>query len=385
MTEDSGDIDGPKTPGPWQSLAARRITILGSGHALGALALTVLIGLIGALIAREIGAPLPWMSGALLATAAAAIGGARLGDQPLSFPQPLRFLLVPLVGVAIGGQVTGDLLQRLPYWWVTLAGLVVFLPTVHLMSFFVYRRGAGYDRVTALYAAIPGGLIESVVMGEKAGAHAPTLTLLQFSRLIMSILLVPLAVAAYEGQMVGSAAGIDLGGADVDLTSYDILVLCGAAALGYWGARRIGMPAAIITGPIVVSAAVHMAGITAAQVPAGVIALTQLVVGTALGVRFVGMGRGEALKGLGWAAVSVTLALLLALLLGLLLAPFVGESAEAIFLAFAPGGVTEMSLVALSLEISVVFVTAHHVARILIAVSLVQPAHAWLRRNRGWP
>ncbi|MEL6196975.1 MAG: AbrB family transcriptional regulator, partial [Pseudomonadota bacterium] len=61
------------------------------------------------------------------------------------------------------------------------------------------------------------------------------------------------------------------------------------------------------------------------------------------------------------------------------------ENAKAIILAFAPGGVSEMSRVALSLQISVLFVTAHHVARILFIVFRVKPVHAWLRRHRGWP
>jgi len=46
----------------------------------------------------------------------------------------------------------------------------------------------------------------------------------------------------------------------------------------------------------------------------------------------------------------------------------VGERVEAVVLAFAPGGVVEMSLVAISLEIGVLYVTAHHVARIVLAV-----------------
>lgn len=377
--------DEPAPEGGVEALMRRRLRLPGGEYMLAPLAATMAIGVAGALLAQAIGTPLPWMFGALSATAAAAIGGVRIAGERLCFPQKLRFVLVPIVGVAIGGQVSPDLLERLPLWWVTLAGLMVFLPAVHLMSYLVYRHGAGYDRVTALYAAIPGGLIESVAMGEKAGGDPPTLTLLQFSRLIMSILLVPLAVAAYEGAAVGSAAGLDLGTDPGELTSRDIVILAAAAAIGFLGAQRIGMPAAIITGPIVASAVVHLAGLTEAHPPGFLIAVTQLVVGTALGVRFVSMARDAALKGLGWAAITVTLALILAVLIGLVLSPLVGESTEAIFLAYAPGGVTEMSLVALSVDIAVVFVTAHHVARILIAVSVVQPAHAWLRRHRGWP
>ena len=44
----------------------------------------------------------------------------------------------------------------------------------------------------------------------------------------------------------------------------------------------------------------------------------------------------------------------------------------AVFLAYAPGGLAEMSLVALSLNMSVIYVTAHHVLRIVLAVSFAK-------------
>ena len=44
----------------------------------------------------------------------------------------------------------------------------------------------------------------------------------------------------------------------------------------------------------------------------------------------------------------------------------------AVFLAFAPGGLAEMGLIALSLQMSVVYVTAHHVLRIVLSVLIAQ-------------
>ena len=55
-----------------------------------------------------------------------------------------------------------------------------------------------------------------------------------------------------------------------------------------------------------------------------------------------------------------------------LLARWVEEPVAALFLAFAPGGLAEMSLVALSLNMSVIYVTAHHVLRIVLAVSFAK-------------
>jgi hypothetical protein len=79
------------------------------------------------------------------------------------------------------------------------------------------------------------------------------------------------------------------------------------------------------------------------------------------------------------AAANGILCLTVALGFALGLAQLVAEPVPAVFLAFAPGGLAEMSLVALSLEVGVVFVTAHHVLRIVLAVAVAQAAYPLVR------
>ena len=70
--------------------------------------------------------------------------------------------------------------------------------------------------------------------------------------------------------------------------------------------------------------------------------------------------------------IPLAAALALALGFALLLRALVGEPVTAVFLAYAPGGLAEMSLIALSLHMSVIYVTAHHVVRIVLAVSFAK-------------
>ena len=57
----------------------------------------------------------------------------------------------------------------------------------------IYRHIGRFDRETAYFSATPGGLIEAITLGEEAGGDPATLTLLQFSRLLVCIITVPLA------------------------------------------------------------------------------------------------------------------------------------------------------------------------------------------------
>ena len=345
----------------------RPIHLLGKEYDPVALLVTVFIGTGGALLARWIGTPLPWLFGAVVAVGLAAIAKVEIAGEPVQFPVKARFFFVPIIGVAIGGTVTPDLIDDVPRWWPSLAALVLFIPIAHLAGYALFRRVGKLDPPTAWFASMPGGLIEAIALGEERGANLKMLNLLQFLRLIVCILAVPTIITLVEGVAVGSASGAQIEAAGtLDIPNILVLVACGV--LGLLVGRRIGLPAALITGPIIVSGAAHLAGLTDAVPPPWMISMTQLVVGLTLGIRFAGLSHREIRLGILLTMLSVGAALCLAALFGLVLSGIVGESVEAVVLAFAPGGVVEMSLIAISLHISVVYVTAHHIARILLAV-----------------
>jgi hypothetical protein len=340
--------------------------------ALPAMAATVVIGALGGLAAQALGAPLPMLLGSLIAVAGLTLAGVRIAGRPLMVPSDTRLLFVPVIGVAIGGAFTPDILAEAADWAPSLLALLLYIPLAHGAGFLMYRKLGGLDRPTAYYAAVPGGLIETISMGEDAGADMKMLTLLQFLRLILCILLVPLGFMAFTGGAVGSAAGVALPGGGAPIHALDVAVLVAAGAIGSIGGRRLGLPAGIITGPILLSAAAHLTGLTQAAPPGWLIMLTQLMVGVSLGSRFAGLTGKDFVRGAALALAAIALTLSLALIAALLLRDAVGERPEAVILAFAPGGVAEMSLVAVSMRISVVYVTAHHVARILLAVTVAK-------------
>ena len=346
----------------------RPIHLLGKDYDPIALAATTLIGLGGALLALWFGTPLPWLFGPVVVVGIAAFFGLKIGGEPVQFPVKARFFFVPIIGVAIGASMTPDVLREIPRWWPSLAALLLFIPAAHIGGYVVFRRIGKLDRKTAWFSSMPGGLIEALAMGEEHGADMRMLNLLQFLRLIVCILIVPTAFMILEGGAVGSASGVQLE-AGASLTLPDVLILIAAGVFGLFLGQKIGLPAALITGPILMSGAAHLTGLTAAAPPAWMVSMTQLVVGLTLGIRFAGLENREVGLGILLTAISVTIALSLALIFGAILGGLVGERVEAVVLAFAPGGVVEMSLIAISLEISVIYVALHHVARILLAVA----------------
>ena len=123
---------------------------------------------------------------------------------------------------------------------------------------------------------------------------------------------------------------------------------------------------------MIVSALLHLVGASTIAPPGPLVAIAQVVVGSTLGARFAGVPIRRVLRlvvhSLGSTAIMISLTILLAAAAS----AFVDASIPALVLALAPGGLAEMSLIALALGIEAAFVAAHHVIRIALVV-LVLP------------
>lgn len=332
---------------------------------------TLLFGTLGGLAGNALGLPLGYLLGSLVMVAFWAIMGWRVLGQAIHLPQPLRMSFIPIIGVGIGGAFTPEIFHDAAGWWPSVVALLVFVPIAQFSGYMIYRKG-GLSPSTAYFGAVPGGLMEMVVLGEEAGADVAILVLIQFLRLILTIVFVPVMFTLLTGQAVGSSAGVAISGAESALRRWDIFVLLVSGVGGYFVGRLLRFPAAIMTGPLVASAIVHLAGLTAEVPPGWTISMTQVVVGTGLGARFAGMAAATLRRGSLLSLISTTVSLLIAFGFAHGLKFVMDLPVSAIFLAFAPGGITEMSLIALSLKISVVYVTLHHVMRIVVAISMAK-------------
>lgn len=328
------------------------------------------LGLAGSLIAMALGLPLPMMLGSLLAVGIASALGLKLFGEHPRVPEKWRMVLLPIVGTAIGGGVPEDFIAQLATWWPTVLAVFLYVPLAHFLGYQLYRRFGRTEPATAYFAAMPGGFIEAMEMGQERGADMAMLSILQFLRLILCILLVPILFSFIAGHAVGSSAGVEMPGSAAPLGVVDFAILAFCAIAGYFGGRAIGLPAAVLVGPMTLSGLAHAMGLTAAVPPGWTIQLTQFVVGTTLGMRFAGFALSRIWAAVKLSFVYITMTLTLALILGLVLAPAAGQPVSAVVLAFAAGGVTEMALVAISLNLSAVYVTLHHVVRIIVTVFL---------------
>ena len=321
--------------------------------------LSIGLGASGGAVFFALALPLPWMLGAMTAATAAALAGA-----PLAVPAQVRNAMIAMLGVLLGSQFTIDLFAQITEWYVGLSGVVLSTAATAGMAYVVFRRLGGYDRATAYFASMPGGLSEMMVLGESMGGDGRTISLTHGTRILVAVFLIAFYYRIFEGYEpvglpvpAGPAAGW-----------VDLMALIACALVGYPAAKSLRVPAAQLVGPLVLSATLHLSGVVAAHPPGELIAAAQVVLGAAIGARFVGMAFRKLRRVMLLAALVAVAMVLVAAGMAYGLAAATDLSGAALFLALAPGGLAEMSLMALSFGSAAAFVSTHHVARIILIV-----------------
>ena len=334
-------------------------------------ALLLALGTLVGWVASKTLLPLPWMLGPLLACAIWSINfGEKIAPSNYVFPQKFRNYFVAIIGVMIGLQVTPDLMDKFTRYFPSIFGLLIFSWCAHFMNYKIFIKFEKYDRATAFFSAAPGGLMESIAMSEQYGGKIKVVTLQQFLRIIFVIILVPVMISIWFGAPVGSAAGFILEKNEIisviDLFYITILIIFGLI-LG----SQLRMPAGHLLGPMLLTILFTLSTNINIQLPDILIVVAQVIIGTSLGARFFGMDKRVLFTAARLSALSVITMLILAFIFIIILQNLSELTAVTLFISFAPGGVTEMSLIALSVASSPALVSAHHIFRIITTVSLL--------------
>lgn len=335
---------------------------------------SLIIGLIGALIAVQIGMPLPWMLGAMFLVMCFATGGARL-ETPLR----LRNLVIPVLGVMLGSGFHPGLFSQLGDWATAFAVLPFFVAAGFAVSFTFYRVLGRYDPVTAYFSAAPGGLNDMVIIGTAAGGDERRIALAHASRIFIVINLVALFYGFVLGVDTGDEARPYIAFADIPMADYLILIVCALA--GVMIGPKIGLPAPQILGPMILSGVVHLFGLTETPPPTFAVNTAQVIMGSAIGTRFVGTTPKSVAKDLILGVGSSGCLLTIALISAWATAYLTNIPTREAFLAFSPGGIAEMGLLALALGGDIAFIATSHIARITLVIAAAPLVFRYFRNR----
>ena len=321
------------------------------------------------------GLPLPWMLGPMIANTAAAMLRA-----PISGPDPWRPYVMPVIGVMLGSGVTAEIFGLLGTWVLTLILLPIFLAVAAGISYGVYRKIGRYDPVTAFYSAVPGGLNEMLILGAEAGGNERRIALAHAARVLIIIVFVALFFGLFLGVSSGGRGASPWIGLN-QITAWDYAVLGFCAVLGAVMGKRLSLPAAPIFGPMILSGIAHVAGWVTVAPPTLFVIAAQITIGTIIGTRFVGASLAEIRRDIGLSAIASLLMLIAAVGFAEIIVLISGIPLAQAFLAFSPGGLTEMSLLTLAMGQDVTYVSVMHIIRITLVIAIAPFVFRWTRRR----
>ncbi|WP_370268313.1 AbrB family transcriptional regulator [Nioella sp.] len=322
-------------------------------------ALTLALASLGTALFWLGGLPLPFLFGPM----AFCLAGA-LAHLPLKGFGQVSVAARTILGVAVGASITPDVIAQLPRMAVSVALIPLFIAAIALVGVPFFRKLWGFDGPTAYYAAMPGGLQDMVIFGTEAGANPRALSLVHGTRVLIIVTLAPFILGHFYGVGLTNPIGVPV----ADLPVHELLIMVAAAWIGWKGGERIGLFGASILGPMIVTAVLSLTDVIHARPPAEAILLAQFFIGCGIGVQFLGVTWKELTRvvAAGIAYVMV-LAVLAAVFSGVVTWLGLGEPVAA-FLAFAPGGQAEMTVLAIVTGADLGFVITHHLTRIVIVI-----------------
>ena len=339
--------------------------VLNAGSA-KALTISLTVGAVGGTLFQLSGLPLAWMLGPLIANLVASSRGVKV-----EVPEPLRNVFLAVMGLVLGSQVTPQLAHRVLDWPVSAALLLLGVAASTAVAAAWYRR-CGFDPVSAWFGASPGAMTAMILLGEKCGGDPQRIAVAQSLRIILVILFLPPLFWAYEG------GGEGIGSVHSSFEhGWMLLMIPLLLPLGRW--MRIPSPA--LLAPLLVAALLSGVDIASLALPEWGMNMMLWVLGSAIGSRFKGMTRKLFGRYLWQSGVATLLALLVLALFAELIHQLLGVGRDVALLALAPGGIGEMAILAVALNIDPVFVAFHHLLR-MVTLMIIAPFWArWLLRH----
>ena len=214
-----------------------------------------------------------------------------------------------------------------------------------------YERVAGYSREEAYFCALPGGLHIMTLYAEERGidirrvalAHSLRITFVVILTTVVTSTVVDLPTVSVEDATVH----ID------ELTATDAIVLTLLGLLGWVIGRATGLAGA------------NVMGLVSARPPVELVIAAQTILGANIGARFVGEKIEVLTRAMRHALGHVSLMLCLAATFALLLNQAFDLPILTGMLSFAPGGMSEIGLIALALGLDVGFVATIQLSRLM--------------------
>lgn len=340
--------------------------------------LTLILALMAGGLFSAAGMVIPWLLGPLLIVIM--INTLFSHRIPLYWPGQLRNAGLVIVGIQLGASVTTkaahEMAGNLPYMVLMTFLLIGF----SLLLAFLIAKITGVSASTALLGSFPGGLSQMVIVGEEMDrANEAIVAFMQTIRILLVVISVPMAAKLMYGSDPSASLSKGSGeGLSMEVEILFLLLLVGPVAI--WIGKKIQMPVPYMLIPLLIVAISQITIVSgsAIELPKLLVNAAQLCIGAHLGYSMNINKSFFTVRMVGATIISNLVLILFCFGLSEIFSLATDASFKNLFLAAAPGGITEMSITALSIHADAAFVTSFQLFRVLFILLVVTPMMKWL-------
>lgn len=315
---------------------------------------TMAFGIAGGFVAFALNWPSAWLLGSLACVAMVAMLG-----QQVDMPKQLTSNIQILIGLSMGANVDANLAQLATQWVPSLVLMAVEMLALLIAIPWLYRRYFAFPKAEAMFSSVPGTLAMTLALASDSGADVKRVALAHTVRLVFLVSSVPLLMPL-----------LGLVPHGIDPSQSGSLVACAlalvAATGGAWLARRTPIPAPNLLGAMATTLIIQFVFDVNLRLPSEAVASVLVVLGTVVGAKLNNLNMKQTLGDIKAGAAGLGLGLLISLVFAFLATELLGVPFLAAMLAYSPGGIEVMIMLATVFDIDPAYVGAHHLARVLM-------------------
>ena len=323
--------------------------------------------------------PLPALLGPMLLNAVICLSGIKMQIHKAFLPP-----IFVIIGWYLGSKVTPDTFNNISLWIPAAIMLVIWMIFATILGSLYFTRFAKFDRLTATYAALPGALASIVAVVQDTTADQRKVVVTQTMRVFMVVILLPIIFAVIldvPDNLLALAPQTSVATPTFNSAiSWLLCIISSCIIISVFKLLRV--PSPYLLGGTLAAAYFFGTGQLVEPLPTSILMIALYILGSVLGTRFNGCSWREVVI-LGGHGIIVTILLLLFVTLGAFISSLIfGMNFLSMFLAYVPGGVHEITIIAYAYSIEPLFVAFLHFLRIAI-ITVALPIIPSFFRSRG--
>ncbi|MFC0407778.1 AbrB family transcriptional regulator [Roseomonas elaeocarpi] len=272
-----------------------------------------------------------------------------------------------IIGCLIASSITAGILHTFLGAWPVFLGVVLSTLVASSVLGWLMSRWQVLPGTTAVWGSSPGAATAMMLMAEAFGADARLVAFMQYLRVVF------VALAA----SILARLWVDTSGAHAEAVHWfpPILPVPFAETLalafgGAWLGQRLRLPAGSLLLPMVLGAALHIAGLIRFELPEWLLAMSYAVLGWRIGLGFTRAVLVHASRALPRIVLSILVLIGFCGALAWGLHHWMGIDPLTAYLATSPGGIDSVAIIAAtSGNVDLPFVMALQTVRLFIVMA----------------